>query len=63
MNGCKLFKCDGCSKYKKVEEQHIEKVAHTVHNHNSENELRYNISHVQLCNKCWREINNLEGDK
>lgn len=58
MNGCKAFKCDGCSKYKLIEEQSIVKAAHTLHNHLSHEELRYTISHVQLCKSCYKEFEN-----
>lgn len=52
MNGAEYFRCDGCNKFKLINEQNIKKAAYTQFNHLSHDELRYCVYNIQLCNKC-----------
>ena len=51
-HGCKLFKCDGCSKYKTLSQINEVKALYTSFSRESENEHRYHVVFIALCNEC-----------
>lgn len=53
MNGCTHFRCDSCNKIKNISEQNIAKTSYTQFNNMSENQLRYSVYHIQICNDCY----------
>ena len=54
-HGCKMFKCAGCGKYKVISQIHEVKTLYTAYIRESEDEYRFHIAHIALCNKCFKE--------
>lgn len=55
MRGCTHFTCNGCSKVKTINQQHIVRASYTLFNPASEEQLMYEIYHVQLCDGCFND--------
>ena len=59
------FQCDSCDQIYGIDEANVCQCRMTLHNSKSEGELRYYLSHVQICRKCFEcnSYGEVLGDK
>jgi len=50
---CDVFKCDSCSDYKSVNQIHEMKAIYTAWSKESQEEFRFYVGHIALCEKCF----------